>query len=43
MVGLECVAVGVTEGGREFLSRVGGVVADGLGCEIEPAGEGGGC
>ena len=37
---LECVAVGVAEGVGEFFGRVGRVVADGLGCEIEAAGEG---
>ena len=35
----ECVAVGVAEGVGEFFGRVGRVVADGLGCEIETAGE----
>ena len=41
MVRLECVAVGVAEGVGEFFGRVGCVVADGLGGEIETAGEGG--
>ena len=40
MVRFEGVAVGVPEGGREFFGWVGGVVPDGLGGEIETAGEG---
>ena len=36
----EGVAVGVAEGGGEFFGGMGGVVADGLGGEIETAGWG---
>ena len=35
MVGLECVAVGIAEGVGELLGRVGDVVTETLGSEVE--------
>ena len=37
MVGLEGVAVGTAEGGRELLRGVGQIGAEGLSCEVEAA------